>query len=70
METMLDTISKGGNILINVGPTLEGVIPLIMQERLLQMGDWLSVNGEAVRCLSLQISLQIKSTYLFQGCYS
>ena len=45
---MVDTISKGGNILINVGPTLEGVIPLIMQERLLQMGDWLSVNGEAV----------------------
>lgn len=33
---------------MNVGPTKEGVIPPIMQERLLQMGEWLGNNGEAV----------------------
>lgn len=37
-----------GNILINVGPTKEGVIAPIFQERLLNLGNWLSVNGEAI----------------------
>lgn len=37
-----------GNALINVGPTKEGVIPPIFRERLLQMGEWLEVNGEAI----------------------
>ena len=37
-----------GNILVNVGPTKEGIIPVILQERLLQMGEWLSINGEAI----------------------
>lgn len=37
-----------GNILINVGPSKEGVISPIFQERLLDMGNWLQVNGEAI----------------------
>ena len=37
-----------GNILINVGPTKEGTIVPIFQERLLQLGSWLSINGEAI----------------------
>ena len=49
LGTLVDTISKGGNLLVNVGPTKEGMIPAIMQERLLQLGDWLRINGEAVR---------------------
>ena len=40
--------SCGGNILINVGPSHDGVIMPIFQERLSQMGDWLRVNGEAI----------------------
>ena len=32
-----------------MGPTASGIIPPIMQERLLQMGEWLGTNGEAVR---------------------
>jgi len=47
-RTLAETISCGGNMLMNVGPTSEGRIPPIFEERLRQMGDWLRVNGEAV----------------------
>ena len=40
--------SCGGNMLMNVGPTADGRIVPIFQQRLLQMGEWLSVNGEAI----------------------
>lgn len=40
--------STGGNILINIGPTKDGMIIPIYQERLKQLGTWLGVNGEAV----------------------
>lgn len=39
---------NGGNLLLDIGPTGDGRIPVIMQERLLQIGDWLKVNGEAI----------------------
>ncbi|XP_064081743.1 alpha-L-fucosidase-like isoform X2 [Macrobrachium nipponense] len=42
------TISCGGNILVNVGPTHDGVLPPIMEERLRQLGSWLDINGEAI----------------------
>ena len=41
--------SNATNYQVDVGPTSAGVIPPIMQERLLQMGEWLGNNGEAVR---------------------
>ena len=40
--------SCGGNILINVGPTADGIIVPIFEERLRQLGSWLKVNGEAI----------------------
>ena len=40
--------SCGGNLLMNVGPTADGRIIPAFQERLLQMGEWLSVNGGAI----------------------
>ena len=40
--------SRGGNYLLNVGPTSEGLIPQPSVERLTQVGDWLKVNSEAV----------------------
>ncbi|GJQ77158.1 Fuca, partial [Trypoxylus dichotomus] len=46
--TLVQTISCGGNILINVGPTKEGTIIPIYQERLLDLGKWLNINGEAI----------------------
>lgn len=45
---LIDIVSRGGNLLLNVGPTADGRIPVIMQERLLDIGNWLAVNGEAI----------------------
>ena len=45
---LVDIVCQGGNLCINVGPTGAGKIPVIMQERLLQIGQWLDVNGEAI----------------------
>ncbi|KAL4714021.1 hypothetical protein ACJJTC_008375 [Scirpophaga incertulas] len=48
LEEVVTTVSCGGNALINVGPTKEGTIAPIFQERLLELGEWLSVNGDAI----------------------
>jgi alpha-L-fucosidase len=45
---LADIVSQGGNLCINVGPTAAGKIPVIMQERLIQIGKWLQTNGEAI----------------------
>jgi alpha-L-fucosidase len=45
---LVDIVSKGGNYLLNVGPTAEGVIPQVSQDILRTVGKWLQVNGEAV----------------------
>ena len=46
--TLVDTVSRGGNLLLNVGPTSDGRIPVIEEERLAEIGDWLRVNGAAI----------------------
>ena len=48
IDILIDKVSNGGNFLLNVGPDADGIIPPIMQERLLDMGKWLKVNGEAI----------------------
>ena len=45
---LVDIVSRGGNLLLNVGPAADGTIPVVMQERLLDIGKWLEVNGEAI----------------------
>jgi len=45
---LVDIVSKGGNYLLNVGPTAEGVIPQASQDNLRAVGRWLKVNGEAI----------------------
>ena len=45
---LIDKASRGGNFLLDIGPDEHGKIPPIMQERLLQIGDWLKINGEAI----------------------
>jgi alpha-L-fucosidase len=44
----IKAVSNGGGITINVGPKADGQIPLLQQERLLQLGHWLKINGEAI----------------------
>ena len=48
LHLLIDNVSRGGNLLLDIGPTADGRIPDIMQERLLDMGEWLAVNGEAI----------------------
>jgi alpha-L-fucosidase len=48
IHELIDIVSRGGNLLLNVGPTSDGRIPVIMQQRLLDIGAWLEVNGEAI----------------------
>ncbi len=48
LRNLIDIASKGGNYLLNVGPDATGVIPQPEQDRLLAMGKWLKVNGEAI----------------------
>lgn len=48
IKMLIEIVSGGGNLLLDIGPTADGRIPVIMQDRLLEMGDWLKVNGEAI----------------------
>lgn len=48
LRNLIDIASKGGNYLLNVGPDASGVIPEPEQQRMLAVGEWLQVNGEAI----------------------
>src|SRR5438445_11604344 len=45
---LIDPVSRGGNLLLDIGPRADGMIRVIMEERLTQMGDWLKINGEVI----------------------
>jgi len=48
IRTLVDIASKGGNYLLNIGPTGDGTIPAESVERLDAMGKWMAVNGESI----------------------
>ncbi len=48
VRNIIDTASKGGNYLLNVGPTAEGKIPEPSVERLRAIGKWMAANGESI----------------------
>lgn len=48
IDFLVDVVSKNGGVLLNITPTAQGVIPKDVRERLLEMGEWLNVNGEAI----------------------
>lgn len=48
LRNLVDIASKGGNYLLNVGPTSEGLIPEPSIERLKAVGAWMKVNGEGI----------------------
>ena len=45
---LVDKASRGGNFLLDIGPDAHGQIPPIMQDRLLEIGKWMEINGEAI----------------------
>ena len=48
LRNLIDIASKGGNYLLNIGPDAHGIVPEPERERLLAMGKWMDINGEAI----------------------
>jgi alpha-L-fucosidase len=48
IQMLTDIASKGGNLLLNVGPTPEGLFPQGSIDRLKEIGKWMKVNGESI----------------------
>jgi len=48
IQMLVDVASKGGNLLLNVGPTAEGLIPDSSIVRLKQIGQWMEFNSESI----------------------
>ncbi len=44
----IKAVANGGGVTINVGPTADGQIPLLQQDRLVQLGNWIGINEEAI----------------------
>mgnify|MGYP001022798400 FL=1 len=45
---LVDLVSRGGNLLLDIGPDGDGTIPVIMEQRLIEIGKFLKVNGDAI----------------------
>ncbi|KAH0535268.1 alpha-L-fucosidase [Cotesia glomerata] len=70
IKELVITVSCGGNLLMNVGPTKDGIIPPIYEERLREMGQWLKINGEAIyytRPFAIQNDTLSKDVWYTQG---
>ena len=48
VDQTVETVARNGNILINVGPAADGTISPMFVDRLLSLGSWLQVNGQAI----------------------
>ncbi|MFI7679211.1 alpha-L-fucosidase [Actinophytocola sp. NPDC049390] len=48
VDSLVDIVSKNGNLLLNIGPKADGTIPELQRQRLLDVGEWLRINGEAI----------------------
>src|SRR5260370_2998190 len=49
LVTMLvDLVSRGGNLLLDIGPAADGTIPVVMEQRLVEICSWLKRNGDAI----------------------
>ncbi len=68
IHVLIEKVASGGNLLLNVGPTADGRIPVIMQQRLSDIGAWLKVNGEAIygtRMWSNAPEINFETTHYF-----
>lgn len=50
LELLIESVSKGGNLLLNVGPTARGTFDYRAQERLKSLGEWMKVNSRSIYC--------------------
>jgi alpha-L-fucosidase len=48
VHLLVDVVAKGGNFLLNIGPSPEGELPPVSLQRLKEIGDWMKVNGGAI----------------------
>lgn len=48
VRLLVDVVSKNGNLLLNVGPTMDGRIPEVQRIALSVLGDWIRANGRAI----------------------
>ena len=48
LELLIESVSKGGNLLLNVGPTARGVFDFRAQDRLKAMGEWMKFNNRSI----------------------
>lgn len=48
LKALINNVSLNGNLMLNIGPRANGDIPFEIEQRLLEMGNWLKVNGESV----------------------
>jgi alpha-L-fucosidase len=48
LELLIESVSKGGNLLLNVGPTARGVFDFRAQDRLKSMGEWMKYNNRSI----------------------
>lgn len=48
LHTFIDIVSKNGILLLNISPMADGTIPNVQKEVLMELGDWLEINGEAI----------------------
>lgn len=62
VRMFVDIVSKNGNMLLDVGPMADGTIPELQRERLLGLGAWLDLNGEAIFDTSPWLTAQGKAS--------
>jgi len=48
IHVLVNVVAKGGNLLLNIGPSPEGELPTVSLERLKEIGGWMRVNGNAI----------------------
>jgi len=48
LELLIESVSKGGNLLLNVGPTARGVFDFRAQDRLKSIGEWMKYNNRSI----------------------
>ena len=48
LKSLISNASLNGNFMLNIGPRANGNVPFEISQRMLEMGEWLDVNGESI----------------------